>query len=90
LGTRNKIRKSLNKNDVLRIELDNAELARRLSVTPRYIRHLLRGDRINVPMLKRIREIVVQERRRLSRPAFAEIVARLDSLISVAEEKAAG
>jgi hypothetical protein len=75
------------RNNVLRIELDAIALALRLNVTPEYIRYLLRGMRFNVPMLRRIHEIVVQEKRAYQGIAFDKILSRLEGLIKKAEEK---
>ncbi len=79
--------KAKQKNNVLRVEIDNAEIARRLGVTPHYVRYLLRGKRFNIQMLKQIRQIVMSERERFSETAFAQVTGRLDRLITEAEKK---
>ncbi|MCL5266704.1 MAG: hypothetical protein M1469_01195 [Bacteroidetes bacterium] len=75
------------KNNVLRVELDYAELASRLGVTPHYVRYLLHGERSNVSKLKEIRQIVLSEVAHISRSSLEKIIQRLDRLIADAELK---
>ena len=79
--------KAEHKNNVLRVELDNAGLARRLGVTPHYVRYLLKGERFNVDKLLQIRSIVLDEQDRLTDSALTEIIGKIDQLIAEAKKK---
>ncbi len=82
--------KAKQKNNVLRVEIDNTEIGRRLHVTPHYIRYLLRGERSSLAMLKGIRRIILSEEDRYPRPLFAEVVGKLDRLIEAVRQKGRG
>ncbi len=78
---------SKQKNNVLRVEIDNAGLARRLGVTPHYVRYLLKGERFNVDKLLQIRSIVLNEQDRLTDSALTAIIGKIDQLIAEAKKK---